>query len=227
MAIVNRRKPNGNERRTMLCDTAIQLLADEGTKGLSHPKVDQRAGLPAGTTSFYFRTRAALLLATTQRVCKLDLGDLSAVLHSRGEVSTHGQSPDISPLAALIVLSAQEPRLSRTKARIELILQANRDPSLAEVFRESVELFAEVQRDIVIRSQPDRDLDPVVVNEQAAATQNFVSGIFMRLVAGQHAFDSGEHLDRILGGIVNGIAAAYLDRSSGNGRIGPTHRSVR
>ena len=209
----------------MLCDTAIQLLADEGAKGLSHPKVDQRAGLPTGSTSFYFRTRAALLSATAQRVCELDLADLSAVLHPRSEASTHAKSPDISPLAALIVLSAREPRLSRTKARIELILQANRDPLLAEVFRESVELFAEVQRDIVIRSQPDRDLDPVVVSEQAAATQNFVSGVFMRLVAGQQAFDSGEHLDRILGGIINGIAAAYRDRLSGNGQISPTRRS--
>jgi len=211
----------------MLCDTAIQLLADEGAKGLSHPKVDRRAGLPAGSTSFYFRTRAALLLATAQRVCELDLADLSAVLHPRGEFPTRGGSPHVSPLAALIVLSAREPRLSRTKARIELILQANRDPSLAEVFRESVELFAEVQRDIVVRSQPGRDLDPVVVNEQAAATQNFVSGVFMRLVAGQQAFDSGEHIDRILGGIINGVAAAYQDRLPGSGRIGPAHRFSR
>ncbi len=223
---MKRRKPNGDERRTMLCDTAIQLLAVEGPKGLSHPKVDQRAGLPAGSTSFYFRTRAALLLATAQRVCELDLADLSAVLRPRGAVPTHGKPPDISPLAALIVQSAQEPRLSRTKARLELILQANRDSSLAEVFRESTELFAEVQRDIVSRSQPDRDLDPVVVNEQASATQNFVSGVFMRLVAGQQAFDSGEHLDRILGGIVNGIAAAYQTKPPGNGRTSPRHRSL-
>jgi DNA-binding transcriptional regulator YbjK len=221
---VNRRKPNGNERRTMLCDTAIQLLADEGVKGLSHPKVDQRAGLPAGSTSFYFRTRAALLLATTQRVCELDLVDLSAILHPRADASTEAGPQAISPLAALIVSSAREPRLSRTKARIELILQANRDPSLADVFRESMDLFAEVQRDIVVRSQPDRDLDPKVVNEQASATQNFVSGVFMRLVAGQQAFDSGEHLDRILGGIINGIAGAYQDNSSRNGRTTGTRR---
>lgn len=225
-AIVNRRKPNGDERRTTLCDTAIQVLADHGTKGLSHPAVDRRAGLPAGSTSFYFRTRAALLLATAQRVCELDLADLSAVLNPCGEGPTRGMSSDISPLAALIVLSAREPRLSRTKARVELILQANRDPSLAEVFRESVERFNELQRDIVVRSQPDRDLDPAIVEEQAAATQNFVSGVFMRLVAGQQAFDSGEHLDRILGAIINGIAAAHQDRLSGAARIGPAYRSI-
>jgi DNA-binding transcriptional regulator YbjK len=210
--IVTRRKPDGEQRRRMLCDTAIQLLADEGAKGLSHPKVDRRAGLPAGSTSFYFRTRAALLLATTRRVCELDLADLSAVLQSRAdERAAEEGSSDISALAALIMLSAREPRLSRTKARFELLLEANRDPALAAIFRDNIELFAEVQRDIVIRSQPNRELDPLVIREQASATLNFVSGLFMRLVAGQQAFDSGEHLDRLLAGIVNGIALAYQD----------------
>ena len=206
---MTRRKPNGEERRRTLCDTAIQLLADEGAKGLSHPKVDQRAGVPAGSTSFYFRTRAALLLATAQRVCQLDLDDLSAVLRPRDEEPTGEESSDISPLAALIMLSAQEPRLSRTKARFELILQASRDPSLAAVFRDNIELFAQIQRDIVIHSQPDRNLDPAIIDEQTSATLNFVSGLFMRLVAGQQAFESGEHLDRLLAGIINGIAAVY------------------
>ncbi|MDP7703462.1 MULTISPECIES: TetR/AcrR family transcriptional regulator [unclassified Mycobacterium] len=199
-------RAKGEHRRRLLCDTAIQLLAEEGAKGLSHPKVDQRAGLPAGSTSFYFRTRAALLLATTRRVCELDLADLSAVLGPRED-----DSGGISPLAALIMLSAQEPRLSRTKARFELILQANRDPDLTAVFHENVQLLTRIQRDIVIRSQPGRELAPATVDEQVSATLNFVSGLFLRLVASQRAFDDGHHLDRLLTGIINGIAAAHQD----------------
>ena len=144
-------------------------------------------------------------------MCELDLGDLSAVLRPSENEGAKSKPSNISPLSASIVLAAQEPRLSRTKARFELILQANRDPALAEVFHDNMQLFAETQRDIVIRSQPDRHLDPAVVREQASATLNFVSGLFMRLVAGDRAFDSGEHLDRLLGGIVNGIAIAYDD----------------
>lgn len=204
--IVTPHRAKGEHRRRLLCDTAIQLLAEEGAKGLSHPKVDQRAGLPAGSTSFYFRTRAALLLATTRRVCELDLADLSAVLEARED-----DSGGISPLAALIMLSAQEPRLSRTKARFELILQANRDPDLTAVFHENVQLLNRIQRDIVIRSQPGRELAPATVDEQVSATLNFVSGLFLRLVAGQRAFDDGHHLDRLLTGIINGIAAAHQD----------------
>ena len=196
------RTPKGEERRRLLCDAAIQVLAAEGAKGLSHPKVDQQAGVARGTTSFYFRTRAALLLATTERICELDLADLSGV-QSDGS---------ISPLASLIVASAEEPGLRRTKARFELFLQASRDPSLAAVFRENMSLFAGLLRDIVVRSQPDRDLDPSVVTEQTSATLNFVSGLFIQLVAGQQPFSDAAHLDRLLGGIVNGVAMAYQDQ---------------
>ncbi len=206
---MNRRKPDGEERRRTLCDTAIQLLADDGVKGLSHPKVDQRAGLPAGSTSFYFRTRASLLLATARRVCELDLADLSGALNTGNEQSFGAASDEVSPLAALIMLSTQEPRLSRTKARLELNLQANRDAALAEVFQENTRLFTEVQRDIVVRFQPGRDLDPAVVDEQTSATLNFVSGLFMQLVAGRLGFRDGEHLDRLLLGVINGVASTY------------------
>ena len=200
------RTPKGEERRRLLCDAAIQALADEGAKGLSHPKVDQRAGVAPGSTSFYFRTRAALLLATTERVCELDLADMTAVLNADDETS----APDgISPFTALVVRSAQEPLLSRTKARLELILQAGRDPALAAVFQNNAALFSRVQRDVVVRSQPGRRLDPAVISAQTAATLNYVSGLFMRLVIGQQPFESGEELDRTLNGISQGIAAVY------------------
>ncbi len=195
--------PKGEERRRLLCDAAIQVLAAEGAKGLSHPKVDQQAHVARGTTSFYFRTRAALLLATTERVCELDMADLCGVLES--------DQDGISPLAALIVKSADEPGLSRTKARFELVMQASRDPSLAEVFHDNVKLFADLQRDIVVRAQQGRDLDPAVVTEQTKATLSFVSGLFMQLVVGEQPFGSAEDLDRLLAGIVYGIAATYQE----------------
>ena len=72
-ASVKRRKPNPAERRRDLCDAAIELLAADGAKGLSHLKVDRKAAVPDGTTSFYFRTRSALLRAVAERLAELDL----------------------------------------------------------------------------------------------------------------------------------------------------------
>jgi hypothetical protein len=49
-------------------DAAIELLGTEGLRALTHVRVDLRAGLPKGSTSNYFRTRAALLLTASSGV---------------------------------------------------------------------------------------------------------------------------------------------------------------
>jgi AcrR family transcriptional regulator len=92
-----------------LCDAAIQLLADHGANGVTHRKVDRQAGVPDGTTSFYFRTRLALLRGVAERVAELDLADL----RSAG-----------TDLATVVVHAGTEPWRSRTRARYELMLQA-------------------------------------------------------------------------------------------------------
>lgn len=181
-----------------MCDAAIQLLASEGAKGLSHPKVDRYAEVPNGSTSFYFRTRSALLQATAQRLAELDLADLMSV------------AGGASALAVMVMLSGEEPRLTRTKARFELLLQANRDPELAQIFRHNSEIFTELHRqEILARSQPKDRPNPQVLDEQTAATMSFVSGLHMRFIAGDRSIESAEQLDLLLKGIADGIAAAY------------------
>ncbi|MFJ3201189.1 TetR/AcrR family transcriptional regulator [Streptomyces sp. NPDC086989] len=68
------------DRRTLIADTAIALVAAAGLRGLTHRAVDGAARLPAGSTSYYFRTRTALIGACYQRLAELDLGDVEADL---------------------------------------------------------------------------------------------------------------------------------------------------
>ncbi|HMS77417.1 TetR family transcriptional regulator [Gordonia sp. (in: high G+C Gram-positive bacteria)] len=56
------------DRRPMITDHAIVVLADGGARALTHQAVDRHAGLPAGSTSYYFRTRAALIAAVVERI---------------------------------------------------------------------------------------------------------------------------------------------------------------
>ena len=63
--------PANPERRNQILDAAIDILCDDGVGGLTHRQVDSRAGVPAGTTSNYFRTRQALLEATAARTVDL------------------------------------------------------------------------------------------------------------------------------------------------------------
>jgi AcrR family transcriptional regulator len=209
---VERRKPDGDERRRTLCDAAIRLLADEGAKGLSHPRVDRQAGVPPGSTSFYFRTRSALLLAVAKRLCQLDLADFTRAAEALDGNDASAHEP--SALATTIMASAHEPGLSRTKARFELLLHANREPAIADVFQTNFALFTELHRDLVIRSQPNGQLDRAVIDEQVGGVMSFVSGVLMRLAAGQRPVTSAEHLDQLLAGVINGIAHAR--------HVGPT-----
>src|ERR1700761_7939658 len=101
-----RRKPNPVERRRDLCDAAIQLLADDGAKGLSHLKVDRKAGVPDGTTSFYFRTRSALLRAVAGRLAELDRASLQSVADSS---EGRGDAPSPSRLSQVVMQAAGEP----------------------------------------------------------------------------------------------------------------------
>jgi DNA-binding transcriptional regulator YbjK len=183
-------------------------LADEGAKGLSHPKVDRYAQVPNGSTSFYFRTRSALLRATAERLAELDLADLMSVANPiDGDRSA---SEHASRLATMVMLSAEEPRLTRTKARFELLLQANRDPDLAEAFRYNSEMFTELhRREIMSRSHSGDDQDPKVLDEQTTATMSFVSGVHMSFIAGDRSITSAQQLDLLLIGIADGIAAAH------------------
>ena len=70
-----------SDRRTEILDGALRVLAEQGMRGLTHRAVDQAAGIPPGSTSYYFRTRSALVEGCVARLLELDLAvELPAVL---------------------------------------------------------------------------------------------------------------------------------------------------
>ncbi|BBY00821.1 TetR/AcrR family transcriptional regulator [Mycobacterium seoulense] len=212
-----RRKPNPGERRRDLCDAAIQLLADDGAKGVSHLKVDRKAGVPDGTTSFYFRTRSALLRAVAERLAELDLAELQSVADSSTD-----RKDDASPsrLSQVVIQAASEPQLSRTKARYELTMQATRDPALAAILQQATDEFTKLHREILVQLMPHgADLEPAVVEDLSNVTLTFINGLLQRLAHGDRLIDTAEQLDGILSAMAVGILKSpnkgRLTRSDG------------
>ncbi|MFE6196070.1 TetR/AcrR family transcriptional regulator [Streptomyces sp. NPDC057838] len=119
------------DRRTLLADAALGVLADEGVRGLTHRAVDRRAGLPSGTTSAYFRTRAALLTGLVTRLVRLDQAELRALAEELAPLRTAGELVD-----AMLRLTRQrltgEGR-SRSLARYACAVESVRDPELREI----------------------------------------------------------------------------------------------
>lgn len=192
-----RRKPDPDARRRELCDAAIDLLAEDGSKGLSHLKLDRKLGVPDGTASFYFRTRSALIHAVAERVTELDLAALSAA------------SAQPAGLANLVIRSRTGAPFVRTKARFELVLQTNRDPELARILQRYNDRYLELIRDAVRRHRPD-DIDPdtTVTDEQAYVLMTFISGVMLSFTTGNRTITSAEHLDDIMSDVVSGMVTS-------------------
>jgi AcrR family transcriptional regulator len=112
-----------SDRRTEILDAALRVLAQHGMRGLTHRAVDEAAGIAPGSTSYYFRTRSALVQGCVDRLLALDLEiELPAVFEA-------------PPAAVLDVLTGVGVAMvsgerHRTLARYELSLAAIREPEL-------------------------------------------------------------------------------------------------
>ncbi|MET1155391.1 TetR family transcriptional regulator [Arthrobacter sp.] len=56
------------QRRRLLADAGLAVLAAEGSRGLTHRAIDDAAGVPVGTASNYFRSREALIAGLVHRI---------------------------------------------------------------------------------------------------------------------------------------------------------------
>jgi DNA-binding transcriptional regulator YbjK len=215
-----RRKPNAEERRRDLCDAAIELLAEDGARGLTHLRVDRRAGVADGTTSFYFQTRSALLRGTTDRVVQLDVADFTAAMNEAKAAQGDKAESLLSQLAEQAMRTAVEPERSRARARFELLMVAARDPELSAVFQSLMDQFVAISEEAVAQLQPaDRPPDRELIGEQASAVVTFLGGFLFQLANGLARLDNAEQLEGYLHAVIAGVAAEHPRlRRAGGGR---------
>jgi DNA-binding transcriptional regulator YbjK len=118
--------PPNPERRARILDAAIGILADIGVGGLTHRQVDERADLPAGTTSNYFRTRQALLEATAARTVELHWQRVTMLQNAVGSLTPDG----LRALMTGMLSDPDEQTRRYTLARFELFMEGTRRPEL-------------------------------------------------------------------------------------------------
>jgi AcrR family transcriptional regulator len=82
--------PPRSSRRAEICDAALDLAAEGGNHALTHQAIDKRLGIAQGSTSYYFRTRQALVTAVTAH--------LAAVTR---DAFTAAQSGDVTAAATV------------------------------------------------------------------------------------------------------------------------------
>lgn len=121
------------ERRTAILDAVIELLASRGLEGVTHRAVDEVAGLPPGSSSYYFPKKAALLIAGSEHLAALLGKDCEALQVSFAEIAaTDGMDAAVRHVADELVSYADESR-TLFLARMELTMAAARREDLADV----------------------------------------------------------------------------------------------
>jgi DNA-binding transcriptional regulator YbjK len=129
----------------LLLDAAVHVVAESGLRGLTHRAVDRQAGLPEGSCSAYLRTREALVLAVTEYVAE------RVAAHVR-ELADALAGCDLDDDRAVETVTRSVLRWLDEReilvARLELTIQASRDPlltaTIASLRKDLVDVVAQL-----------------------------------------------------------------------------------
>jgi DNA-binding transcriptional regulator YbjK len=126
-------------RQEVLLDAAIAVLGNQGVRQLTHRAVDATAGVPAGSTSNYFKTRQALMSAVADRFAARERAAWETIAglvrpRTRGELA--------AALAAY-VRRATGPDRVVTVARYSLFVEAALNPELQQRLAETARTVRE------------------------------------------------------------------------------------
>ena len=122
--------------RERALEAAVGLVGTEGVRALTHARVDQRAGLPPGSTSNWFRTRRALIEGVVDWISDRERDDLEPALMP----IAGGLEGLVEGLCAVVEVQI-EPFAVRTRARYALFLELAGDPELGERLRQQHQQF--------------------------------------------------------------------------------------
>jgi DNA-binding transcriptional regulator YbjK len=160
-------------RRVELLDAAIEIVGTRGVRGLTHRAVDAEAGVPAGSTSNYFRTREALIDALVERFAERERANWEE-LAARRRPST---PRELAQVLAALARDAVGPQRTLTLSRYAILVEAAHRPELRP---QLLRTGAQVNEYFVswLRStgsaDPERDL-PIVAN--------YVTGVILHELA--------------------------------------------
>ncbi|MEH3053878.1 MAG: hypothetical protein PGN13_07705 [Patulibacter minatonensis] len=163
-------------RRTLIADSAIAVVGKRGLRALSHASVDEEAGLPKGSTSYYCRKRIDLLRLTLTRLFAIDREELEAA--SAELVARSPLSPaTVAEVVATVVERwlTGERRLT-TRARFELFLAVAHEPELREMNHEHMYAVLDVSRRVA------EVIEPPAAMEHVATTLMLADGLMINVI---------------------------------------------
>lgn len=172
-----------SDRRRLVARHALEVLAEHGARGLTHRAVDQAAGLPPGSTSYYHRTRASLLAACLDELVRQDEAEIAAMAPL---LQVDDEEQLAAVLAGVLHRWATTDR-ARQLGRYELFLESQRHPDLAEPLRRGgVAVRAAVGHVLAGLGAPDP-------HRRAAWLAAAIEGALFERIVGYRSSDPVDH----------------------------------
>jgi DNA-binding transcriptional regulator YbjK len=151
--------PERSERRQRLLEEALRLVSDSGLGAVTHRNVEQAAGAPHGSVTYWFGSREGLISALIEWLCAESERQARAIATPVQQQLAAGQTLDIDAIAA--ALSAwMDGTATHQLARMELELQGAREPAHAERMTQAAQVFWDMCAAIAEglgSEDPDRD----------------------------------------------------------------------
>ncbi|MDL9936627.1 TetR family transcriptional regulator [Gordonia sp. ABSL1-1] len=119
-------------RREVIAENAIRLIARDGVRSLTHRAVDREAQIPAGSTSYYAKTRRALIELIVERLAARSSADAQALAQMLGAATATRQIFGVGELSGLVaqLIERLSARTEDMRARYALLLELDDEPAL-------------------------------------------------------------------------------------------------
>ena len=120
-------------RQTVILDTTLALLAERGLAGVTHRAVDEAAGLPQGSTSYYYSKKIVLIEAAAQHLAVLLDEDCDHVRRHFAELIAARKHDQAMDYVARDLLKLADEGRSLLLARFEITLAGTRNRDLKDI----------------------------------------------------------------------------------------------
>ncbi|BDT92816.1 hypothetical protein IFM12275_27920 [Nocardia sputorum] len=119
------------DRRVLLVDTAIELIATKGLRGLTHRALDTELALPPGSTSYYFRTKRALIEAIVDRIADRSRTDFAAAFAPPSAAAPESAAEAVAAWLDRLLADRRAHLIARHALLVDLLDDRDLHPRLA------------------------------------------------------------------------------------------------
>lgn len=180
-----------SERQQEILYATIRLLAERGLAGVTHRAVDSAAGLPQGSTSYYYPKKIVLIAAAAKHLATLLDEECDGVRRQFADLIADGKRDEAIDFVAQDLLKFVDEGRVLLLARFEIALAGTRHSELKAIAdrlsiaaRQPIEFFLKLLQ---------QDLS----QDQAEVCMGLLDGLALLHVTGQGPKPTVDQIKRI------------------------------